>query len=201
MNEYIINTNLDVLYLPSIVESFGETKMARKAEARIGSVESSLITDFRTKTNEKCCTLLRYDKGSIIDLTHDVKYEFNQFTSNPMRSVVCPLISHESPVLLGKSIDFDLLKGVYDQVGALNFSNFLKINKIKSYIIEIPEYPSGYSVDSDPFEFLLIQNGLERIDKTPIDADSFNTMSNEECWNRYINDKRVKIYEYDPLHR
>jgi len=189
----LIYTNLDLLYLPTI-STLGDVTPILMRE-NFDEFENTIIKHYFKKG--KITELFRVKDSQI--LGNSIR-SLHPLGVNSISKVRFIINQNLNPVIFGIKQDYDVLKGIFLKEGTLNFSRYLKDNEVMYYLINPSKYPNDLSIDCDPFEFLLIQNGLSRIDRYEFEDDSFNTESNEECWERYIN-YRIELYEIDSLPR
>lgn len=201
MVNVIVNNNLDALRIVSLESLMDDIAPVVRGHG-IKYDESCICRSFKSPAlhNDNTRTdIIQFKGEDIVGLNET--WGFNGFHTNPLPSVYCVLFRIDAPILIGKCVDYADLEEMYIKLGFKDFRNYIRINKVKSYRIPAPKHANELLIATTPFEFILIQLGLERVESHPFEPDYLNTLSNEELWNMYNTDKRVRIYEYDILLR
>lgn len=199
MKNFLINSNLDVYYYLSLLPS--EVTNPVINTDKVNEFERNLLKEFmisQEPVDKDQEFYQRLDDNHLI--LKDTKLSLNQYGSHPLKSVGVGYLVGRSPSLSEKVVNYEYLKSILNREGTLYLSEYLEVNHIGYYKIPKASYGNEILLDSNPFEFLLIQLGLGRIDEVEFEPDYLNKESNTDCWKRYQT-KRIRIYEYDFLSR
>jgi hypothetical protein len=193
---FLIESNLDVYYYLAAIQ-LGEVIPIVKEDS-INDFEKSLLPKFDDIDIRVLDIAKRVDDNHI--LFKGKKLSLNKYGSHPFESVSVGYLVNRAPSLSNKVVNYDYLKSILNREGTLYLSEYVDINEVGYYRISKPKYCNEILIDSNPFEFLLIQLGLGRIDEVEFESDELNKESNAECWKRYQNERTI-VYEYDFLSR
>lgn len=193
---FLIESNLDVYYYLTVSQLDRVIPVIK--ENSVKDFEKSLLPKF-VDENINLLDLVRvYDDSHI--LFKDKKLSLNKYGSHPLKTIGVGYLTSRTPSLGTKVVNYEYLKSILNREGTLYLSEYLEINEVGYYRVPKPKFCNELLIDSNPFEFLLIQLGLGRIDEVEFESDEFNKESNSDCWKRYLNERTI-IYEYDFLSR
>lgn len=196
MNQFVIHERSDIFYLPTVVDNFGETEISLHCDTKFDKLELSIIEKFNSLSIKPLDRIIFSELDSLV--VNSEYRTLSPFGLNPLERVSVLLYYKSDPVLSGRTIDYEDIKRILNQEGALYLFKWLKINDIKSYKFTSNKEINKLIIDVNPIEFLLLQSGLSRVDSIEFEDDSFNEESNEEGLSRY-NNNRVILHENDSL--
>lgn len=187
MTGFIISSNYDVLYAHTV--DANEHIRPLVITEDLDQISKDIIKDL---TNTEEINSLSFVEDGGINISGTLRH-LSIFNSRPLDRVLLPVLFDIPPKLNKRYESIDKLKGILVKQGAHFLSNYLLYNEISAYFIPF-KGQNDILLDADPFEFLLIQMGLNRIDEIPWQRNN-DIEYNSECWDRYLNNPRVEFYE------
>ena len=201
MNRFILTHRGDILYLP-LFSQFGAFDIdfigSGLCWSTLDIIEKAIIERFAKTGYEVNNVSMQVTNPDLFRIGNQY-YTSGRFSQNQVSklSVLGFNLDKEPKDCEKIVIDYGDAWDVLNNIGLESFIEWL--NPFWNYKVKSISSPNSLCLGTNPFEFLLAINGLDRLDEIPYEGDCLT--SNATVLEKFSNHPNIEVYEYDPILR